>query len=132
MMISSIFPGVRRTRSLSHGVAQVRALMVGATLLGLYAVEVVAADIPKTADELVRQTQEAFGKAKSDKERQSIAMWCKDMVTTFSFRRRDKLSVEAINLMRSGHLDEANALLKQVKSIEDLDETLGAWICKPR
>ena len=60
--------------------------MVGATLLGLYAVEVVAADIAQDGGSACSaKAQEAFGKAKSDKERQSIAMWCKDMVTTFLF-----------------------------------------------
>jgi hypothetical protein len=59
-------------------------------------------------------------------------MWCKAMVTSLSYQQRAKLMSDAIGLMNAGKLDDANALLKQVKSIEDLDDTLGALTCKPK
>ena len=54
------------------------------------------------------------------------------MLATFSFSERDKLMRLAIQLMQVDMRAEANALLKQIDSLEEADANLATVICKPR
>jgi Fe2+ transport system protein B len=81
-------------------------------------------------DDFVPKIQEAYRKARTQKEIESVTAYCKEKVASFSFKERDALSVQAIKLLEEKKLEEANALLKQVNDLEELDENLGKLTCK--
>jgi hypothetical protein len=83
------------------------------------------------ADEFVLRIQNDYRNAKNSDEVKSITMYCKARISSFSFRDRDRLSVQAIKLLEANKVDEANALFKKVNALEELDENLTRMVCKP-
>jgi hypothetical protein len=73
----------------------------------------------------------SFRKAKPD-EIKPIEPYGEAVLATFSFSERDKLMRLAIQLMQVDMRAEANALLKQIDSLEEADANLATVICKPR
>lgn len=104
-------------------------LLVAAAIFG--AMPSMAA-APSSPEEVIKRAQEAFSKTKDREGVESIKMWCRDSLATFSFPERNKLMTQAIKLMEMNKLDEANALLKRANSLEELDTNLSTLVCKPR
>lgn len=83
------------------------------------------------ADEFVLQIQNYYRNAKNADEVKSITVYCKALISSFSFKERDGLSVQAIKLLEANKVDEANALFKKLNSLEEEDYNLGRMVCKP-
>jgi hypothetical protein len=79
----------------------------------------------------VLRIQSDYRNAKNADEVKSITMSCKAQISSFSFKERDGLSVQAIKLLEANKVDEANALFKKVNSLEELDYNLAKLVCKP-
>jgi hypothetical protein len=84
-----------------------------------------------TPDEVAKQAHAAFPKAKSQGEVESVSEWCRDNFAAFSFKERDQLMVRALSFLGNNKLDEANAALKRVNQLEEMDKNLGDMSCKP-
>ena len=83
-------------------------------------------------EEVLKKAQQSFRTAKNPEEVASIKMWCKDMISTFSFKEREKLMLQGIKLLEVNKIDEANAAFKRVNSLDELDTNLGTMACKPQ
>jgi hypothetical protein len=81
-------------------------------------------------DDFVPKIQEAYRKAKNQKEVDSVTAYCKEKVASFSFKERDGLAKEAVKLLEEKKLAEANVLFKRVNDLEELDENLGKLTCR--
>jgi hypothetical protein len=84
-----------------------------------------------TPDEIIKLTHASFRKAKNLKEIESLKEWCRDNLAAFSFKERDRLMVSVVSLLRDNKLEEANAALKRMNELKELDKNLGDMSCKP-
>src|SRR3569833_2227365 len=81
--------------------------------------------------DIVRRAQEAFQNAKTEKEREGVRLWCRDMGRAVDFKHRDELMGEGVRLMEAGKLGEANERMKQVAQLEEMTDTITNIVCKP-
>jgi alpha-D-ribose 1-methylphosphonate 5-triphosphate diphosphatase PhnM len=84
-----------------------------------------------TPNQVVQQTHDGFRNAKNLQDIESIEAWCRDYVATFTFKERDQFMAKAVSLLSGNKIKEANAALKRVKDLEELDKNLGDITCKP-
>jgi hypothetical protein len=82
-------------------------------------------------DELIKQTHDAFQKAKNKIAMESIEAWCRDNLALFSYDERNWLTLEALSSAQQNKIDEENAALRRVNELKELDKNLGDMSCKP-
>jgi len=100
-------------------------------LVGLLAaIPAYAQDAATTA--FVARIQESYRNAKNDEEVKSVTAYCIAMISSLSFKERDRLSVQAIKLLEENKVERANVLFKRVNDLEELDQNLGKMVCKPQ
>ena len=107
-----------------------RAIGFGLAALVFFIGNAVSAE--KSADDIVRKAHEPLKTAKTAEEIKSIEMWCIANLGTLSFPERNRLMTQSVKLMDANKIEEANELIKRVKTLEELDSNLGKLACKPR
>ena len=81
-------------------------------------------------EDIVSHLHEGLRAAKNAEEVESVRLYCTDSIAAHSFAERDRLNILALGSLRAGRADEANALLKKVASIAELDRNLAERTCK--
>jgi hypothetical protein len=87
---------------------------------------------PTTTEQIIVNTQNAFRRAKTPAEREGIKLWCTDSIVALSKPEQIRLKKQALQIMETNNLNEANNLLKQANSLQDLAETLAVTVCRPQ
>jgi hypothetical protein len=82
------------------------------------------------ADNFAIKVQEEYRKAKNAEEVASVTTHCKARISSFSFKERDALSVQAIKLLEANKIEEANVLFRKVNALEESDVNLGEKVCR--
>jgi len=105
--------------------------IVVALTLALFAPSASAQTQLPNQDEIIQRTRNAFKNAKTKEEVEGVKLWCADSIRALDFKSQDRLMVEAIKLMETGKIDEANARLKTVSDMKDLADNLARIVCRP-
>jgi hypothetical protein len=67
-------------------------------------------------EEVMIHVREADKTAKTEREKDSIAKWCRDKIASLSFHEHNRLTVEALLRLPDNKIEEANALLERDKA----------------
>jgi hypothetical protein len=105
--------------------------MLLAALLPLVSVASPSMAQTSTPQQIVAMTHAGFQNATTPEAAESIVMWCRDSLSTFSFKERERLMLDAAASIEKNKSEEANDAMKRVKEIEASDKNMADLSCKP-
>ena len=115
----------QRTKSVAES-SQTKTEIIGATMPAMAQNQKLL-----TQDDIIKRAREDFQKAKTKEAVESITMWCTDTLDSLNFHERDRLMAQSIKLLEAKKGDEAAALIKRGKAIEELNKNLASLVCRP-